>query len=384
MSGKRSWPDSYKMFEKLTEEFEIREKEEESKVRDENQFSYMRRQREKQLKWDSDMRSQGKDPEKIKAEMAKNSCGCASNNLNMAAEFLEKAKEKKAEKKAEKHGHGHAHTHTQKDGKEKSCGDPNCVQSRGPIPKLTCGYADPATLQRLAEEKKKKPQLSLPEKNRRKMIAVEATQIDGNKFFKEGKLETALAIYERGCMIINGCYGMPDEDWDKMQDAEAKLDLNIALVKIKMKEWSSAIEHCRMSLNIRKKNPKGYYRWAEALTGMGEYEKALEKNAEALKIHPGSQGSLQQRERIIALKKKQAERSKQKDDKLAKALKKRWNCTTKKSKKKTTKSSAAYEEPEEEVAPTCDFSKFISKEPEKNRNPPAEDDCNQGRIQVEE
>jgi len=342
---RRNWTDSYKICEKLTEEFDDEEKAEDAVLRDENQLSYMRRQREKQLSWEAEMRIQGKDPEAIKAEMQRNRCGCASNSLNMAAEFLENAAKKKdvdAKIKSKSgHGHGHGHGH----GDKHECGHSHkhgekCTKKKQQNfvpPKLTCGYADPATLRKIAEEKKKTPQLSLPEKNRRKMIAVEATQIDGNKFFREGKYEQALAVYERGCLIINGAYGMPDEDWEKMQDAEAKLDLNIALIKIKMEEWSSAIDHCKMSLNIKKKNPKAYYRWAEALIGMAEYDEALKQNGEALRIHPKSQGALAQKQRILDLAKIQEMRAKEQDKIMSEALRNKWGAKKKKKKENVNK-----------------------------------------------
>jgi len=131
----------------------------------------------------------------------------------------------------------------------------------------------------------KKNQLSIEEKNKKKIAAVYATREHGNQLFAKGDYETAFKVYERGVLIINGMYSTSDDDYTKMEEMEAILDLNMAMAKLKLKEYTEAIDHCKMSLQIDKSNPKAYYRMAEAYIGLGEYQDAKNQNETAIKIN---------------------------------------------------------------------------------------------------
>ena len=48
-----------------------------------------------------------------------------------------------------------------------------------------------------SEEEAKKPKLSLEEKNQKKLKAIEACRIDGNRLFKEAKYDLAFQVYDR-------------------------------------------------------------------------------------------------------------------------------------------------------------------------------------------
>ena len=73
-------------------------------------------------------------------------------------------------------------------------------------------------------------------------------------------------------------YGLSDNKYEEMENIECLLNLNMALCKLKLHEWTAAIESVRMAIQIDNENPKAYYRMAEAYIGMGEYEKAKQEN----------------------------------------------------------------------------------------------------------
>jgi len=264
---------NYDKFDKIGKDFEEEEKKDKEFIRAENHAAYNKRRQDRIDTWEEEQRRQGKDVEKLRKEYQSQSCGCMSQQMAFAHQ----------------HGHG-GHSHDPKDFLKKT-------------------------------QEKKKPDIPLPEKNRRKLIAIEATRVDGGKFFKKGDYETALAIYERGLLISNGIYGIPDKQWEDVSKMEAKLDLNIAACKLKLQEWVSCIEYCERAIAVES-STKAYYRMAEAYIGMGEYEKALEKNATGRARQPDFTSLQEQEKRIKRLHALQREKAKQEKKKMAKRLRK--------------------------------------------------------------
>jgi len=172
-------------------------------------------------------------------------------------------------------------------------------------------------LQQMIEDHKKmeneppKPKMSIEEKNRKKVAAIEATREDGKKLFKEGKLREAIQIYERGVLICNGIYDLSDEDWKAVQRHEMLLDLNVATCHLKLKEYQEAIRHCKMALAIDKKCMKALYRMAQAHVGIGELDKAQASLENARELEPKSSALATLGQTIKQLKKKQREKAKE-------------------------------------------------------------------------
>eukprot|EP00466_Bigelowiella_natans_P003796 jgi/Bigna1/131342/aug1.14_g6050 len=197
-----------------------------------------------------------------------------------------------------KDGHGHAHGgHSCGHGHgAEGAGDRSSRSKQPPKKRSGCmgcvaASADPSALQEMIEESKriekepKEPEMTIEEKNTKKIKAVEATRIDasGKKFFQKGDYRTALQIYNRGALICNGIYDLSDELWTVVQEHEVVLDVNIATCHLKLKEYQEAIERCKMALAIDKKHVKAHYRMAQANLELLEFEnaeKSLEKARE--------------------------------------------------------------------------------------------------------
>lgn len=243
---------NYDKWDAMERELEEVEKEEKIASKAKNKANYEKKQLEKQKKWEADRRAKGID-------------------------------------KSEDHQH------------KPTCG---------------CGFADPETLMRLKKEAENKPpELPLEERNVKKMAAIEATREHGKILFLEGKYDHAFAVYERGIMIINGTYGMSEEDFKKIAEHELALDLNMAACKLKLKEWKEAINNCKQALGIDKKSLKAMYRMGQAHMGMADYDEARRHMKMVLDIDAKNSGA---RKALIEIKElKAAQDAKQRQFDLA-------------------------------------------------------------------
>jgi len=184
-----------------------------------------------------------------------------------------------------------------------------------------CGYADPEEVKRLAEERKQNPEPPLHEKNIKKLKAVDAAREDGNKFFKEGKYNEAYALYHRGILIIQGTYGLNEEDQAKIDQAELAFELNMAACKLHLKDWTEAINHCNLALQQDAKSEKAFYRMGQAYIGMAEYEKAEEKFNKVLEINSKNRAARTELQQIRKLKEQEKAKDKIYRESLSKKLK---------------------------------------------------------------
>jgi len=172
-----------------------------------------------------------------------------------------------------------------------------------------CGFADPDRLKKLSE--KKKDEMPLEERNKKKLAAVEATREHGNILFKEGKYEQAFAVYDRGILIINGSYGMSDEEQAKLTQLELTLDLNMAACQLKLKNYLKAIDHCKMALQIESQHPKAFFRIGQAHLGMGNLAEATQNFKTVLELDPRNAEAVKQLEEIRRLEAQQRDTEKQ-------------------------------------------------------------------------
>jgi len=278
-------------FDKLIEEEEEKEKKEKEEERMRVRLKYEKEQREKQKKWDEKLRKEGKDPVKERQKFG----GCAFNHMQHFANHTEPQHE-------HQHQHQHEHAH---DAPTKS----------------SCGYMPIEDIKRL-NEKRKNEEISLEEKNKKKITAVYAAKEDGNRLFKEKNYSLAYKVYERGALIINGMYQLNEKEEEEMEKVECFLDLNMALTSLKLENYSEAINCCKMALQIDAKNAKAYYRWTEALIAMSDYDKAREQCLKAKQLEPKNIAIDRQLNKINELQKKQMNKAKKEEQKIAKRIRK--------------------------------------------------------------
>jgi tetratricopeptide (TPR) repeat protein len=144
-------------------------------------------------------------------------------------------------------------------------------------PACGCGYADVEEMKKAAAAAAQEPQLTIAEKNTKKIAAVHATREHGKQLFQAGDYAAAFAVYERGVLICSGIYGVEPSVQEELTQLECLLDINMAMCQLKLHEYPAAMDQCRMALQLDPKNVKAHFRMAQAEVGMGEYGRAREQ-----------------------------------------------------------------------------------------------------------
>lgn len=152
-------------------------------------------------------------------------------------------------------------------------------------------------------------ELSVPEKfeksNKRKL--------EGNEFFKQGKLDRALKKYQKALTYVNVEYDFKtDEDKAKSKEYKIPILLNMAQVNSKQQNYADAISNCEKVLDIDKNNIKALYRRGQAWMSLADFEKA---NADLLSAKELDPQNKEIATTLAALKKKVKEQE-EKDRKL--------------------------------------------------------------------
>jgi len=125
---------------------------------------------------------------------------------------------------------------------------------------------------------KPKTKWDFTEEERR--VEAEKLKQEGNAFFKEQKLTEAKQKYEQVVEYL-------DTDQSKeARDLTHSVYLNLALVCTKLIEFHKAIEFATKALDINMHSAKAYFRRAQAKSGFGQLEEAVEDLKIALEIDP--------------------------------------------------------------------------------------------------
>ena len=96
-----------------------------------------------------------------------------------------------------------------------------------------------------------------------------------NELFKSGKLDEAGYAYKK---LLRLCSAAADK---------LALQTNVAAVRLKQERWKDARKACDAALAIDAAHIKAYYRKAQAMRGLGEFEEGLEVIAKAVVVLNG-------------------------------------------------------------------------------------------------
>lgn len=140
------------------------------------------------------------------------------------------------------------------------------------------------------------------------MLAIEATRIDGNDQFKKKNFELAFKIYERGVLIIHGCYKLTEEQELQVRDHEIALNLNMAACKLQLQEWREAIAYCNIVLGMDKDNPKALFRLGQAHSSLGLLKQAQDYFQKVKTLDPAQTASVDKQLHRVHLLEKKAEK----------------------------------------------------------------------------
>ena len=184
-------------------------------------------------------------------------------------------------------------------------------------------------------EKQVEAQAQLDEKTNNMLKQAQKYKEEGNVLFKEGELQKARYKYVKVFAFTKTLTGEDPESGEGMVDIALKanqkgeintemknkakeierdVNSNMAMVFIKEKNWTKAIEKATNSLNIEK-SVKGYYRRGIAHAMKNDYESAYKDFDEGKELDPDSKDLFDKE--IAKTKKKEKEYDKKTSQKYA-------------------------------------------------------------------
>jgi FK506-binding protein 4/5 len=108
-----------------------------------------------------------------------------------------------------------------------------------------------------------------------KLATAEATKNRGNDLFKQGKNARALKIYDIALDFVRTDYDLKtDEDKAAAKKLKHVVELNIAAVHLKLRNWTEAEKHATNVLNEDKSNTKALLRRGKAYTELDRWQDA--------------------------------------------------------------------------------------------------------------
>ena len=120
------------------------------------------------------------------------------------------------------HVHNHAHNHAHS---EHAASGASAAPYK---PRCGCGYMSPDDIKAL-QNAPPVVEVPLEQKNAKKRAAIAAAKEHGAQLFKEGDVQQALAVFERGVLIINGTVGLSDAEADELTFSSSSFDFSSSL-----------------------------------------------------------------------------------------------------------------------------------------------------------
>lgn len=133
-----------------------------------------------------------------------------------------------------------------------------------------------------------------------KLEAVELKKAEGNAYFKAGKLERAVKRYDAALKIVEYDSGLSDEQKVLAKAAKVTLNNNLAMMHLKLKDYSSAIEKCDKALELEGSNVKALFRRAQAYGGRFDFEEANADVKKLLELDPKNRDALLYKKQLKA------------------------------------------------------------------------------------
>merc|ERR1712176_1386040 len=96
------------------------------------------------------------------------------------------------------------------------------------------------------------------------------------QFFKATKLELAKRLYKDAMDLLDvDNEELKEEQKSEMKKLKATCYSNTALIQIKSKDWSDALQSCNDGLKLEASNPKLIFRRAQCYDNRDDTEEAL-------------------------------------------------------------------------------------------------------------
>jgi FK506-binding protein 4/5 len=117
-----------------------------------------------------------------------------------------------------------------------------------------------------------------------KVEAAAARKEKGNTYFKAGRMQQAIAAWDKAVGFIAYDKTFPDEVKTKVKEIKRSIWLNLAAAHLKLSEWKLAAENAGKVLELDPFHVKALYRQAQALMGTQDYVEAEEAVKKGLSV----------------------------------------------------------------------------------------------------
>ena len=97
---------------------------------------------------------------------------------------------------------------------------------------------------------------------------------EGNNAFKTKEFQKASYMYQKSLLYLTYTIGETKEEDAQHENLSLTCNLNMAAVKLNMKDYYEAISYCDLVIRDHKANTKAHYRKAQSLIELDKYEDA--------------------------------------------------------------------------------------------------------------
>jgi peptidylprolyl isomerase len=98
----------------------------------------------------------------------------------------------------------------------------------------------------------------------------------GNEFFKQSKIDQAVADYRSALGFVRDTLQATPEEEKQVTELKVSLHSNLAACLLKLKSGKEAIDECNQVLQLDPSHPKALYRLFQAQVLVGAFDKAIE------------------------------------------------------------------------------------------------------------
>eukprot|EP01130_Rhizamoeba_saxonica_P009672 TRINITY_DN3942_c0_g2_i1.p1 TRINITY_DN3942_c0_g2~~TRINITY_DN3942_c0_g2_i1.p1 ORF type:complete len:401 (-),score=121.81 TRINITY_DN3942_c0_g2_i1:43-1245(-) len=131
-----------------------------------------------------------------------------------------------------------------------------------------------------------------------KVELLERRREDGNKFFKEGKVDLAIKKYEAALGVFEFTSDLEPEELNEAKGVKMLCYLNLSSCFLKKKLPRKALENAEKALEIESFSLKGIFRKALALAEQGEWNKSLKCYETCLEMDPGNKAIIRSKQKL--------------------------------------------------------------------------------------
>jgi tetratricopeptide (TPR) repeat protein len=117
-----------------------------------------------------------------------------------------------------------------------------------------------------------------------KISATRLFREEGNELFRGHNYGEAASSYKRAVVYLDYTIGDTPEEISEAEEERCKCYLNLAACYLEMRDFDSAINYCRLAIQIDSENSKGFYRRGIAHLRKGDLEDAQNDLYKAMKL----------------------------------------------------------------------------------------------------